>query len=102
MMMMMMMLRQQQSTRHRHRQQRRPNTELYAAHLFKAYSFVGRFCGFPKDELKALAIQAYHGEHQVSRLEDRKFLLSSMIGGIDVLFPTEDFLVNQQIKKKES
>ena len=77
------------------------NTENYAAGLFKAYSFVGRFCGFELDELEILGEQTRRGSHHPARLQSQGNLRMSKIEGIEVLFPTEKFLINQQLEKRE-
>ena len=78
------------------------NTECYAANLFRAYSFVGRFCGFEEIELRVLAEQTRRGEHHLERLTSPCFLVSRYIEGSRVLFPTENFLKNQRIKKRNN
>ena len=72
-------------------------TENYVGDLFRAYSFVGKFCGFRESELEALGKQTRRGDYHVARLADNHFklLISKSIEGEKVMFPTEKFLKNQ-------
>ncbi len=78
------------------------STESYAVNLFRAYSFVGEFCGFSRVDLEKLGEQTRNGTHHVGRLEGMEFLVQKAIEGVEVLFPTEAFLKNQRIRKRKS
>jgi len=79
----------------------RTETELYAAHLFRTYQFIGRFCGFVKKELEEMGEQTGYGSWNVKSIEDLRFLKAEMVEGVNVLFPTEGFLKNQKVKKRK-
>ena len=72
-----------------------PNTEGFAAELFRFYSACGDFCGVSKKDLEKM------DEYRVGSLEP-KYLRSRLIEGKNILFPTEEFLKNQRIDLRES
>ena len=71
------------------------NVEGFASELLNFYKTLGGFCGIPKEELREI----YHG--RVGDLEGHKFLRNRKIQGIEVLFPTEEFLKNQKVDPRK-
>lgn len=71
------------------------HTEGFAEDLFRYYSAMGGFWGFPKKDLKKL-------DNDRARMElEPKYLRSRLIEGVEVLFPTEEFLTNQKIELRK-
>jgi len=71
------------------------NTESFAEYLFRFYSALGCFCGFSRKELEQVE------DSRMTSIEkiNPDFIRRRFIEGVEVLFPTEEFLKNQRISK---
>ena len=76
--------------------------ESFVGQLFRAYSFIEEFCGFFQEEFKDFARQTCGRPDYLDRLFRQGFLKEEMIMGLYILFPTENLLVNQKMKKRNS
>jgi len=74
--------------------------ETFVGHLFRAYSFVGEFCGFPWIDLGDFTVKSTGRMDYLLRLIENGFFTEQQVQGEDVFFPTEEFLKNQRIKKR--
>jgi len=68
--------------------------ECFARNLLGICKAVGFFVGFDKEELKR------YDSHEEASFPT-SFLRLKKVRGIEVLFPTEELLINQKVKKRE-
>lgn len=72
--------------------------ESFVCDIFRICRCAGEFVGVAENELRAYE-ENFHNLYYTQKLIDRGYLRRENIDGINVLFPTEELLINQKVGK---